>query len=205
MSTPGGAQPLAALYRDVLRGAIASTVPSELARFEAGQTKDGATLDLTISVLGVAGVGKSTLLNALLSDWMPLLPQGGVGSFTACPVRVVHREEPYLAIRRAPRSRVAQLLAELSKLVPAAHALQHARLLVQGNQFGSGGVDYLAEVLREAWAGRVASAAVTTDRGRLSLLVSILAEDCSEWTVVEAGTHLPELRHELELNAAGFL
>lgn len=46
-----------------------------------------------IGVLGLAGVGKSSLLNALLTPEMQLLPAGGVGPLTARVVRLGHREE----------------------------------------------------------------------------------------------------------------
>ncbi|MCE9575772.1 MAG: hypothetical protein K8W52_21660 [Deltaproteobacteria bacterium] len=193
------------LYRDVLRNAIAAAAPDELARLELSSTKDGPSLDLPLYTLGVAGVGKSTLLNTMLSDWMPLLPQGGLGSFTACPIRVVYASEPYLAIRRTPCDAVAELVGSLSHPQPIARALQQARLLVQGSQFGAAPARYLVEVLRDAMAGRISPSTLTQDRGRVSLLVSILTEDRRDWMVVRAGTHLPELRHELEHNAAGFL
>lgn len=46
-----------------------------------------------IGVIGLSGVGKSSLLNALLMPEMQLLPAGGVGPLTARIVRLAHRSE----------------------------------------------------------------------------------------------------------------
>lgn len=53
----------------------------------------GSPRTAQIGVLGLAGVGKSSLLNALLMPELQLLPAGGVGPLTARVVRLVHRDE----------------------------------------------------------------------------------------------------------------
>jgi hypothetical protein len=158
-------------------------------------TKDGLNCALPIHLLGVAGVGKSTLVNTLLSDWLPLLPQGGVGSLTAHAVRIVHATDPYLALRRSPRKTIARLLGELTTPQPTRRAIQQARLLIQGSQFASGEPDHLIAELR---------AVERCERSpSRQPLIDIVSEDRCDWIVLRAGTHLPELREALATNVAG--
>lgn len=193
-------------YRAELRPALHRASPAIVEHFEKGMTKDGPSLALPVLVLGVAGVGKSTLLNTLLSDRLPLLPQGGVGSFTSAPVRVVFSSEPYLAIRRGnTRSFCTTLLTALTSASPATRVVQQARVLVCGSQFEAESADYLTRALRAAMTGRVVDDLRPRDRERLTALVEILTNDHQGWIVIDAGARLPELRRDLELNAAGFL
>lgn len=197
---------LSAWYRDHARDLLARVGDGVVEELDASATKDGPDLSLSLWVAGVAGVGKSTLLNALLSDWLWLLPQGGVGSFTSTPIRIVHAREPYLAIRR-DREAARALLAEIARApAPAAAALQEARLLVRGNQFDDASPAYLAEVLLAAARGELSDRAARGDRGRLSLLAEIFRDERpGAWITWDAGSQLRELRYELEHNAAGFL
>ncbi|MGN6110057.1 MAG: hypothetical protein ACTHU0_33435, partial [Kofleriaceae bacterium] len=182
----------AAWYRAALRPALHRASPAIIEVFERGMTKDGPSLALPMLVLGVAGVGKSTLLNTLLSDRLPLLPQGGVGSYTAAPVRVVFSAEPYLAIRRRDtRGVCAALLTSLTSASPPSREVQEARVLVCGNQFASESADYLASVLRAAMTGRLADNARPQDRGRLTVLADVLTHEQRGWIVVDAGSRLP--------------
>lgn len=194
-----------AWYRKQLRPALPATVYQAI---ELGPTKDGAGLALPIQVLGVAGVGKSTLLNALISDWMPLLPQGGVGSLTSSPVRIVYAKEPYLAIRRQPRRALHTLLTSLRGPDAASSAMQQARLLVQGTQFGDAPIAYLVEMLDATAKGTLAENVRIADSQRLSMVADLVRAHRTgddAWKIIEASAELPTLRHELERHAAGFL
>jgi GTP-binding protein EngB required for normal cell division len=51
--------------------------------------------EVAVCFLGNAGVGKSTLLNALVSDEHDVLPHGGIGPLTAQATVVRHSAEPY--------------------------------------------------------------------------------------------------------------
>jgi len=196
----------AAWYRDHARAALTCLDDGVIGELDASSTKDGPGLALPICVAGVAGVGKSTLLNALLSDRLSLLPQGGVGSFTAAPIRIVYADEPYLAVRYQ-QSTASELLAAMTRGGErAAIALQEARLLVKGSQLAEASAEYLVAVLQAAIQGRISERAVIADRGRLSVLANIFTDERPDpWRTWSAGAELPALRHELLHNAAGFL
>jgi hypothetical protein len=63
-----------------------------------------------VCILGKAGVGKSTLLNALLDEKQTILPQGGVGPLTAQAIVVQHATEAYLDVEYHGRRKLNQLL-----------------------------------------------------------------------------------------------
>lgn len=50
--------------------------------------------DLQIAIIGNSGVGKSTLLNALVADDKTIVPSGGIGPLTAQALRVSYGETP---------------------------------------------------------------------------------------------------------------
>lgn len=98
-----------------------------------------------MGVIGQSGVGKSTLLNALISERLPLLPQGGIGPLTAVPIEVRHAEIPYLKVGCVGSERVHQMLeacirAHSGRALPFSDVedglLRMATLLACGSQFG---------------------------------------------------------------------
>jgi hypothetical protein len=71
--------------------------------------------DVAACFLGGAGVGKSTLLNAVVSDRLNVLPHGGVGSLTAQATVVRFAEKPYLRVQYFPANVLRGILLVLEK------------------------------------------------------------------------------------------
>lgn len=55
--------------------------------------------DMTVCVLGGSGIGKSTLLNALVADGRTVLPAGGIGPLTAQATAVTYSDVPSFKVR----------------------------------------------------------------------------------------------------------
>jgi len=109
-----------------------------------GDSDEGAVL-----VVGSAGIGKATLLNALLSERLILLPQGGIGPHTARSVRFRYARDPFLRVSyRGPDWFISLLkhLEDTSPLPP--DVIAFARLLITGSQYSTADRGYLARMLR---------------------------------------------------------
>lgn len=81
-------------------------LPWQAAVAEFGRAFDGRPIPrpdvsvdaFEIGVIGLSGVGKSSLLNALLAPTLELLPSGGIGPLTGVPIRIRHEQMPSLRV-----------------------------------------------------------------------------------------------------------
>lgn len=129
---------------------------------------------LPVCFLGGAGVGKSTLLNAVVGGTRSLLPAGGVGPLTALATRIAFAEKPYFEARYHGGDKVNQVLFALERAFTSDGAAdiedagvdapksedtrsekrtaytQLAALLIRGDQFKTQDMPYLMDGLRRA-------------------------------------------------------
>ena len=77
-----------------------------------GSREAAATLgqELTICFLGNSGVGKSTLINALVADGHTVVQSGGIGPLTAQAISVRYGEQPRIEVEYHGTGRLWQLL-----------------------------------------------------------------------------------------------
>ena len=86
------------------------------------RARESATQELPVCFLGQAGVGKSTLINALVAESETVLPQGGVGPLTAQATVVRYAERRSFTARYLHPKRVNRVLFALERSLDRASA-----------------------------------------------------------------------------------
>jgi hypothetical protein len=111
-------------YRLQARPFLAKLQPEKVADFD----KDCARLEaaaaslneeLPVCFLGNSGVGKSTLINALVAGGGHLVPSGGVGPLTAQALTVRYGEDPKLEVEYFPPQKLWNLVFGLESAFKA--------------------------------------------------------------------------------------
>jgi hypothetical protein len=74
---------------------------------------DAAEEETVVCFLGTSGVGKSTLINALVAGDRVLLPAGGIGPLTALATKVRYAEEPFFRAKYHKRGYLQRILFPL--------------------------------------------------------------------------------------------
>lgn len=112
---------------------------------------EGRAVGIELGVIGLAGAGKSSLLNALLAPGCQLLPAGGIGSLTAVPIRVVAASEPAVRVSYRGRAWLVDALRSLGRPRGLSQdALGDLSLLCTGDQHAIRDPEWLTVALRHA-------------------------------------------------------
>jgi hypothetical protein len=174
----------------------------------------GRMTEHRIGTLGEAGVGKSTLLNALLADGFPILPQGGVGPLTGTHVHVRYSQRPYLRTTYWARRRLEHLAAALrapseshSHATLRHSALQQAKILATGNQFAAIGEHDLSKFLTACLDPSLAQALDTPARERVAAIHALSHHDERSPSTLQLDDHkaMPAFAGTVADHVAGFL
>lgn len=107
-----------------------------------------------VYVVGESGVGKSTLINALVCDGVGPLPHGGVGPLTSARIEVHAAAAPCLTVKFTSRHDLIDLLTALGDANPPQESLRRARMLVLGSPDGRADAAMLQRTLLAAVSRR---------------------------------------------------
>lgn len=112
--------PLIGWYRKLIRPFFGEHEPEKLAEFD----KDARRIEeieadlhepLPVCFLGGSGVGKSTLINALVFGAESYIPSGGVGPLTAQALTVCYGEHPSFEVRYHSVDRINRVIFGLER------------------------------------------------------------------------------------------
>lgn len=116
------ADELADWYTNHVRPLLEQEEPNRLVDFDADlerlrTTRESRDEELAVCFLGVSGVGKSTLINALIAGGEMVLPSGGIGPLTAQALTVRKGAEPRFEAQYHPPKKLNKVLFVLERSI----------------------------------------------------------------------------------------
>lgn len=129
MTQPHQIHPDLTWYRERLRPLVSQHLPDREGEWDQEADRletllNGAREELPVCFLGATAVGKSTLINALVTGKEIVLPTTGVGPLTAQAIVVRYGREPSFEVEYHPAQQVAQILFPLEQdWTRASHAM----------------------------------------------------------------------------------
>lgn len=255
-----------AWYRQVVRPFLEQYAPERIPSLDNDLTRLegllGRSDKITACFLGNSGIGKSTLLNALVAGSEQVLPSGGIGPLTAQATEVhysdiesfevVYHQRKLLwrltfgleqrLLRGASKKKESEIsvpkaesvgneltdeerqevieefkvpdAGEASEATPSAAGdridewIKQARLIVTGDQFGQGSLQYLVDALRIACGYKPISEKNLRqeDADRIARVKQVLelSKEGKAYRLTNEGDRI-KFREELKIHAAGFL
>jgi hypothetical protein len=158
------AQALSDWYERVLRSFLERHLPQQLAQLDDEHERLKRTIgrgkETRVCFIGGAGIGKSTLLNAIVARDKVIVPAGGVGPLTALATEVRYSATPQLRVQYHPRGHLRRVASALNFHVkrarkaidaPAAQQDQEAGLddeNITGNPESEGASRRMDELIR---------------------------------------------------------
>jgi hypothetical protein len=224
-------------YRRDARKAIAELAGDRVSDFDSRASRLEKFIgflghEVAACFLGKSGVGKSTLINAIVADHQVLLPAGGVGPLTAQAIQVGYSAQPHFKVNYHGPAAFNRLLFALETALERAKGVQprrasagnadqletdgsnreqferQARLMITGDQNRPAPLEYLVDGLHEV-AGRAPrwnTQRNAEDWRRVERLKVVLALGKSKQPYEKAGTTTdPKFMQELRDHAAGYL
>lgn len=112
------AQRVSDWYRTQARDVLVEHVPDQIAALDDDARRLAAALqsptETPVCLVGVSGIGKSTLINSIVGGATTVAPAGGVGPLTALATEVRFSATPHLRVEYHPRGHLWRVASALN-------------------------------------------------------------------------------------------